>query len=1167
MRRRLLSVWLLGLLGLVVVLSGAVPASSAAAPPAWGPAIEVPGTATLNYGGYALVNSVSCTTAGNCTGGGSYYDSFGGQQAFVADETNGTWGTAIEVPGTATLNAAGTASVTAVSCSTPGNCTAGGTYTDAQSEVQAFIVDETSGTWGTAIEVPGTSTLNAGNATVASISCASDGNCTVGGLFHDSSHRPHTYVIDKTSGTWGTAIEVPGIGALNTGSFAQVTSVSCATAGNCDAGGIYDDASGHQQVFVAEETSGTWGTAIELPGTATLNSGGSATVRSVSCPAAGNCTAVGSYIDGSGHQQVFVADETIGTWGAAIEAPGTATLNSGGSARAVSVSCSSVGNCAAGGFYFDGSGFQRAFLVAEINGTWGTAIEVPGTATANSEASARVNQVSCAADGSCVAGGWYVDDEDNDSDGDYSAFVINETNGGWGTAIAVPGTVALDGGEDAQVTSLSCATANNCAVGGWYVDINGETQALVADSVPDTASHATPAPASGTFGGTTTLSATLVYDGDAVPNENVSFSLNGTSVGSAMTDGNGVATLQNVSLSGIDPGSYPAGVAASFAGDGSIPASSGSNSLTISPIAQAIGISMHAPTDATYGDQFSVAATGGASGNPVTYGSSGSCSNTGANYTMTGSGQCTVTYDQAGSTDYSAAPELTETVNGHKANQAIQITTDAPASAGYGTSFTVAATGGGSGNGIAYGSSGACTNAGAEFTMTSSVGTCTVTYDQAGNTNYNAATQETESVTAQKADQTITFAALATHTYGNPDFDAGATASSGDQVSYVAVGNCGIVAGFVDITGAGSCTVTASQAGDADYKAAPLVQRTFSIRKAALSITATNQQKYYSQPLTLKTTSFVTSGLFRSDSITGVTLTSAGAAASAASGTYAIVPSNAVAGPSTNLAANYTITFHNGALHVIAVGIIGLNGVSVAATGGKIDSFDSTRGVYGSANHTKVALVLSNGPLSFSGASLYGSAISTQGSVSVASGAGVSGSVIAGTTASIAGIVVGTVTQHAPSRALSLPTVAACSPLSPTTGISGGSFTYFSGNLVVNSGTVRLASRTYCFNTVTLAAGSTLSVSGPVTINLRGKLTGAGQIVNTTTLPANLRIKSSYSGSGGVAIVGGYHAAMTILAPKTDATITGGAFFGTLLAGAVNLTGGIVFHADQALEG
>ena len=88
-------------------------------------------------------------------------------------------------------------------------------------------------------------------------------------------------------------------------------------------------------------------------------------------------------------------------------------------------------------------------------------------------------------------------------------------------------------------------------------------------------------------------------------------------------------------------------------------------------------------------------------------------------------------------------------------------------------------------------------------------------------------------------------------------------------------------------------------------------------------------------------------------------------------------------------------------------------------------------------------------------------------------------------------------------------------------------------------------------------------MSGPVTINLRGKLIGKGKIASTTNLPAKLHIISNHNGSGGVAIVGGTNAAMTILAPKTSATISGGSFFGTLHAGTVSLTGGIQFHADQ----
>jgi len=111
-------------------------------------------------------------------------------------------------------------------------------------------------------------------------------------------------------------------------------------------------------------TSGTWGKAEQVPGTATLNKGGSAQITSLSCASPGNCGAGGVYTDGSGRGQVFVVDESNGTWGGAEQVPGTADLNKGG-AQIAAVSCASVSHCGAGGFYVDNSGRLEAFVVSE----------------------------------------------------------------------------------------------------------------------------------------------------------------------------------------------------------------------------------------------------------------------------------------------------------------------------------------------------------------------------------------------------------------------------------------------------------------------------------------------------------------------------------------------------------------------------------------------------------------------------------------------------------------------------------------------------------------------------------------------------------------------------------------------------------------------------------
>ena len=288
-------------------------ARAAASGGTWGTAVEVPGTAALNRGGVAGINSVSCASAGNCSAGGFYVDNSGNSQVFVVGETNGTWGIAKEVPGTAALNHK-VAGLTSVSCGSAGNCSAGGSYRDATLDHdQAYVVSEKNGTWGTAKQVPSTAALNTGGfAEMPSVSCASAGNCSAGGDYFDRTGFGHAFVVSEKNGTWGTATKVPGTAALGKGT--GITSLSCASAGNCSAGGFYNDSSGFLQAFVVGETNGTWGTALEVPGTAALNHE-NAEIPSVSCASAGNCSAGGFYTDSSGHRQAYVVSETNGTGG------------------------------------------------------------------------------------------------------------------------------------------------------------------------------------------------------------------------------------------------------------------------------------------------------------------------------------------------------------------------------------------------------------------------------------------------------------------------------------------------------------------------------------------------------------------------------------------------------------------------------------------------------------------------------------------------------------------------------------------------------------------------------------------------------------------------------------------------------------------------------------
>jgi hypothetical protein len=387
-----------------------------------------------------------------------------------------SWGTAVEARGTAALNLGGDAQLKSVSCPSARNCVAGGFYHDGSNKGQAFVASEKSGVWANAVKVPGTAALNVGgDAAVNSVSCATAGNCTAGGVYTDGSFSEQAFVVSKKNGVWGTAIEVPGTAALDVGGQAQVYSVSCASAGNCAAGGSYTDGSFHLQVFVASQKNGIWHAAVEVPGTAALNLGSFAFLESVSCASAGNCAAGGYYSDGSGGLQAFVVNEKNGVWGTALEVPGTAALNFG-QALVYSVSCANAGNCSAGGDYRDRSVPARfqAFVVSEKNGIWGNAVKVPGTAGLNLLGKAAVKSVSCKSAGNCTAGGYY-----HDNLGRAQAFVVTEKNGIWGASINVPGIASLNLGNDAAVNSVSCASPGNCGAGGYYKDGASKYQAFV----------------------------------------------------------------------------------------------------------------------------------------------------------------------------------------------------------------------------------------------------------------------------------------------------------------------------------------------------------------------------------------------------------------------------------------------------------------------------------------------------------------------------------------------------------------------------------------------------------------------------------------------------------------------------------------------------------------
>jgi uncharacterized repeat protein (TIGR01451 family) len=112
--------------------------------------------------------------------------------------------------------------------------------------------------------------------------------------------------------------------------------------------------------------------------------------------------------------------------------------------------------------------------------------------------------------------------------------------------------------------------------------------------------------------------------------------------------------------------------------------------------------------------------------------------------------------------------------------------------------------------------------------------------------------------------QTITFDPLSAKIYGDPDFVITATASSGLPVSFAAgtPDRCTNIGSTIHLTGAGMCTITATQAGGGIYAPANPVSRTFQISPAfsTVSIASAPNPAVVLRPITFTATVTSTAG-------------------------------------------------------------------------------------------------------------------------------------------------------------------------------------------------------------------------------------------------------------------------------------------------------------------
>ena len=335
---------------------------------------------------------------------------------------------------------------------------------------------------------------------------------------------------------------------------------------------------------------------------------------------------------------------------------------------------------------------------------------------------------------------------------------------------------------------------------------------ITAASLAQTIGPISFSPASVSVGGSTTASAS------ATSGLGVTFS----------STTPGICTVSGATVTAQNAGTCT--IAANQAGDGTFgTAPQVTNSINVAQASQTI--SFGAAPVLTFGTNGSVSATA-TSGLAVTFSSDtlAVCTVSGSTVTPVTAGSCIVRASQAGNTNFSAA-QATQPINIAFASQSITFGAAPVLTFGGGTGSVSATATSGLTVSFSSGTPLVCSVSGSTVTPLAA-GSCRIVASQAGNSGFAAATPVNQDFSIAKAVQVISFGAA-------PTLVAGASAqvnvTGGGSTSPVILTSntptiCS-VSNNTTVTGilAGTCSITANQATDANFSVAAPVSENFSV--------------------------------------------------------------------------------------------------------------------------------------------------------------------------------------------------------------------------------------------------------------------------------------------------------------------------------------------------
>ncbi len=420
------------------------------------------------------INSVSCASATSCIAVGSYLSTSGITDT-LSEAWNGTSWQKLPTPNPAGDTApAVSPGLLGVSCPVTGFCEAVGVYGDASGTNGSILAETWNGQSWTIQSVP--SPAGATSAGLSAVSCTSATFCEATGFASNGSGE--TLLAENWNGSSWSA---QSISAPAGQTFVTLSGLSCASVSFCEATGnsppfaeMWDGTSWNPQTMPSSVgpvscTSADFCVAVGSGGAGAAWNGSSwtaqslpspsdstfANLRAVSCSSAGACEAVGSYSTSTG-ANLSLGEAWDGTSWAVQPTPNPAGVSF---TSLDAVSCAAAGSCEAGGDFEQSP--QGSSLQALAEAWNGSAWTLQNAAAPPGATSNALSDVSCVTGDFCEAVG-----EARDASG--NLITLAETGNGTSWKVQpTPSPAQADSGVRAYLRGVSCVSAKFCEAVGF----------------------------------------------------------------------------------------------------------------------------------------------------------------------------------------------------------------------------------------------------------------------------------------------------------------------------------------------------------------------------------------------------------------------------------------------------------------------------------------------------------------------------------------------------------------------------------------------------------------------------------------------------------------------------------------------------------------------------